>query len=120
MFRTLMISALLVVPIALLSMILVGCEQAAEMPQPATQSDTSPPATQAAAPRQSEIDALVQSYLELRRRLAQDKSEGLSEQFAELHQAAQPLTDSENAQVKAQAATIVEQASLENTDLKPA
>lgn len=111
MIRTLLVPVLLLVPLSLLSMMLVGCQRAAETP---------PEATQTAAPQQSEIDALVTSYLELREDLAQDRSEQLTEQLAEIQSAAQSLTDSDNPQVTAQAETIVERASAAPEDIKQA
>lgn len=111
MIRTLLATGLLLAPLALLSVMLVGCQQA---------DDTPPPETQTAAPGQSQIDALVISYLGLRDALAQDQSEGLRDQFAAVRRAAQTLTHSENAQIRARAETIVEQTSTEPENLKQA
>ena len=84
------------------------------------------PATQPAeqveldAEAQASVDRLVSSYLTIQQRLAQDQSEGVAAQFAQVRQSAQALSDGGNAQLQAKAEAVAEAAQAQPENLEQA
>lgn len=96
---------------------LTGCQPGTEQPE----SSVAPlRAIETTGTEQAQVDAMLESYLDARQLLAEDKLEGVSEELAAIGQAAQPLTDSNDAQVKALAQDLVNDAAVRPDDLESA
>lgn len=103
-------------PFALLALTLAGCqtdENVAGLNEPRIV-----PAVKASAgDNKSDVDALVKSYLDLRKTLADDKSEGIAESVAAIGEKAKPLFNSDNADIQRIAKAIVKSAESKTADL---
>ena len=94
--------------------VMTGCQQQTEQAErPAAPQRT----IETTETERGQVDTLVASYLELRQLLAQDTLDGVSEKLAAISQAAQPLTDSGNAQVTALARDLADHAAARPDDL---
>lgn len=110
----------LALPLAFLVAMAGGCRQEAEV------ADVNEQVRGSAAPQQAldtsesdraQVDALVESYLDLRQLLAEDKFDGVAEALTTIAQTAQPLAESGEAQVKPHAETLAESAATTPEDI---
>lgn len=100
-----------------LAVTLTGCQPGTEQPE----GSVAPlRAIETTGTEQAQVDAMVESYLDARQLLAEDRLEGVSEELAAIGQAAQPLTASNDAQVKALAQDLVNVAAVRPEDLESA
>ncbi|GAA4469677.1 hypothetical protein [Novipirellula rosea] len=104
-------------PLALLALMLAGCQTDENV----AGLNESPPSTTAAnasaAENTSDVDALVKSYLDLRKTLAEDKSDGIAVKVAAIGEKAKPLFNSDNADVERVAKAIATSAEPKPEDL---
>lgn len=107
-------AAILVLGFALMT---AGCQQQTEQAERSAAPQRTSESTEA---ERGQSDALIAPYLDLRRLLAEDKLDGVSEELAAIGQAAQPLTDSNDAQVKVLAEKIVDHAAAQPEGLDSA
>lgn len=101
----------------ILAVMLTGCQQETDQAQ---QSDAPLRTAETAQAEQAQVDAMVASYLDLRQLLATDQLDGVAEELVAVRDAAQPLTKSDEAQVKTLAQDIVDRAAAQPDDLEEA
>ena len=99
------------------AVMITGCQEGAEQAERSAEPLRTIEITET---EQAQVDAMVASYLDLRQLLANDQLDGMSEELAEISQAAQPLTDSGDAQVRTLAKDIAERAAAQPGDLEKA
>lgn len=99
------------------ALMLTGCQPGTEQPE----GSVAPlRAIETTGTERAQVDAMLESYLDARQLLAEDKLEGVSEELSAIGQAAQPLTDFDHAQVRALAQDLVEFAAVRPDDLESA
>ena len=117
-------AAALLLPLATL---LTGCEESADQaavqtvdPQPTVVTPAPQRTVELVAVDRAQVDALITSYHDLREQLSSDQAEGLAESFTAVREAAQPLADSEEPDIRRLAQSVVDRAAAEPADLKQA
>ena len=96
-----------------------GSPQSAAFPAVAL-ADDSPKHAHAPAV-QSQVDAVVKSYLTVQKHLTQDKTEGIAAEFKTIREAAEKLVNAaEDEKLKVQAQTVAKHAEAKPKDLKAA
>ena len=95
-------------------------EEAAATPEAANTAEANAAETEVTEVEREQVDALITAYLDLRQSLANDQFEDVSAKMASIGEQAQPLTDSDNAEVQQLAQSLVEVSAANPEDVEGA
>ena len=126
-------NALVFLPLILVIAVVTGCQQGNDVageadaveevdatPEVANTSEANTADTEVTEVEREQVDALVTAYLDLRQSLANDQFEDVSAKMASIGEQAQPLTDSDSAEVQQLAQSLVEVSAAKPEDIEGA